>query len=197
MEPGKFRAAFSTPDAVVALSRQPLPIEFRNPRRDIELVVFGEPPRPERMIAVVPSRVMRAAKRNAGAIRCFLPEAMRAGVSGFNSASASAYAARLRAYEGEILPVPLRAHRRTRWKLSSTSFGPGDLDAGLEGPLHFVLVDPTFDLDGEVPAADTWSKLRTKTEVGDLCSASVEVVPWSFVFPATSMANLAQDSRRP
>ena len=68
IEPGEFRTAFSTVDAVVALSRQPTPVEFRYPGRNIELVKLSEPPRPEGMIAVVPSRVMLAAERNAGGI---------------------------------------------------------------------------------------------------------------------------------
>src|SRR5438045_3563060 len=112
MEPGVFRAAFSTADAVVTLSSQPLPVQSHDQCRDVELVILGEPPRPERMIAVVSSCVMFAAERNAGGIRRFLSEAMRAGVSGFDSASTPAYAARLRAHEAQVGPIAHGPHNR-------------------------------------------------------------------------------------
>ena len=82
--------------------------------RYVEIVNFREFSRAQSVIAARFGPMISKTERNGREVRGFLAETSRPGVRGFDVAPGSADRARERTDEGQILPVPLRAHRRTR-----------------------------------------------------------------------------------
>jgi DNA replication protein DnaC len=130
----------------------------RTPFSAIQAVFDGEPFRAEPVVAVASNAVIDCAERYRREVRGFLAQAARPGMGGFNVPLTPANSAGLGTDERQILSVPVRPQRRTRWTRSSTSSAPGTSIPALRARFTFSLSTQRSILMVKY-SAGTWSKL--------------------------------------